>query len=179
MFEAEVVSERPPPEPPTPSTEGGGATICGEPLPRLPARPPSVPETLGGGGTTAPFPPESPNKLSIFRTQVWSVGGGEITAAFGEIAAWPADTPDASGGGATTEACRPAPVRLPPFTSGGGATIEFNPAGKFEDRVVAPKGTDGGTGLDPRFGRANAVFRSGGTLRLPGLRASRATSSGF
>jgi hypothetical protein len=180
MFEADAVRERPPPGPPTPSIEGGGATTCGEPFPREPARPPFVPETLGGGGTTAPLPPESPNKLSIFRTQVCRVGGGAITAAFGEIAECPADIPLASGGGATTEACKPPPARIPPFTSGGGATTEFSPVGRFVDRAVAPRGTEGGTGLAaPRFGRAIAVLRSGGTVRLPGRRASRATSSGF
>lgn len=181
MFDADAVSERPPPGPPTPSIDGGGATICCEPFPREPARPPSVPEMFGGGGTTAPLPPpESPNKLSIFRTQVWRVGGGAITAAFGEIAEWPAETPLASGGGATTEACKPAPARPPPFTSGGGATTEFSPAGRFCDRAVAPRGTEGGTGLaEPRFGFAIAVLRSGGTVKVPGRRASCATSIGF
>jgi len=180
MFEADAVRERPPPGPPIPSTEGGGATICGEPLPKEPARPPSVPETLGGGGTTPALPPELPNRFSIFLTHVCRVGGGAITAAFGEIAECPGETPLASGGGATTDACKPAPARLPPFTSGGGATTEFSPAGAFDDRLVASRGTDGGTGLEePRFGRAIAVLRSGGTVRLPGRRASRATSSGF
>lgn len=173
-------SERPPPAPPS-SVEGGGGTTEGLPPANVPTCPPPVPETEGGGGTTPePFPEEeSPNKFSSLRTQVCNVGGGAITAAFGEMEACPADTPPTSGGGAIADVCRDAPGRPLPLTSGGGATTDVTPAGAPAVRWVASKGTLGGTGADePMFGRAIAVFRSGGTTSAPGRRASRATSSG-
>jgi len=179
MLEADVVIERPPPGPPTPSTEGGGATICGEPFPNEPARPPALPERLGGGGTTAPLPPESPNRLSIFRTQVCRVGGGATTAAPGETAVCPAEMPPVSGGGAVTDVGRVAPDRPAPLMSGGGATTDVKPFGSVVERVVAESGTLGAMVFDAgKSGRAIADLRSGGTSKPPGRRASRATSSG-